>query len=280
MKGKLCLRTAAELQKLRPLGLSEREAGVLCWAVSCLPVQLQLWRRRSNNKDESLVKCVGAALSCRAARCGARADGEAKRENLLVDARAPVSSQTQIAHKCWGTLGPYDIETVPSDYSHPFEKFCSCLKNLKPTTSATAECHSRNHAVLGPPHTHPGLHTRLLPLPQADTPLSSSSLRRRLHVLQGRHVAAVDLLQHRLGWALTHVCVCWDGGLAGVVDLAGVHMAQVVRRRHLLQEAVLVPLHRRHAHGDTLSALVWGQRRALGQICASDASICEEVSAV
>jgi hypothetical protein len=33
-----------------------------------------------------------------------------------------------------------------------------------------------------------------------------------------------------------------DGWLAGVMHLAGLHVAQCVRRCHLLQETILVPL--------------------------------------
>ena len=88
--------------------------------------------------------------------------------------------------------------------------------------------------------------------PQAPPCCADPLLRCTLHMSQVGHFTAADLLQHGLGRALTHVCVSRDHWLAGVVDLAGVHMAQVVLSSHLVQEAVLVPLQEgrgtRHTH--------------------------------
>ena len=61
-------------------------------------------------------------------------------------------------------------------------------------------------------------------------------------MLEVGQLAAADLLQHCLSWALVHLCICWDGGFACIVDAGGVHVAQVVLSRDLVQEALLVPL--------------------------------------
>lgn len=77
-------------------------------------------------------------------------------------------------------------------------------------------------------------------------------------MLEVWQLPTADLLHHCLGRALAHVRVCRDGRLAGIVDVAGVNMAQVVLSRNLLQEALLVPLHKHEyeQHRQVVDALV------------------------
>lgn len=83
-------------------------------------------------------------------------------------------------------------------------------------------------------------------------------------MLEGWQVSAVNLLQHCLGWAFSHMRICWDGWLAGVMDLAGVHMAQVVLSSNLKQETILVPLQKQHQHSAaTTPNCMFGQVNAI-----------------
>lgn len=90
-----------------------------------------------------------------------------------------------------------------------------------------------------------------------------------LDMLEVWQLPAADLLQHCLGWALDHMSISWDDWLAGVMDLAGVHMMQAALSRHLLQETLLVPLQPQHTSTTYSTARLKGAAVANSQLVAS-----------